>query len=54
MKINQNDFNDFIQKRHNLDFINIFDKAKLNENTQKFQERYKARNEILKHLDSQI
>ena len=50
------DFNDFlVGKRHNLDFINIFDKnAKLNENVpKKFSgmDRYKARNEILKYLD---
>ena len=43
------DFNDFlVGKRHNLDFINIFDKnAKLNENVpKKFSgmDRYKARN----------
>ena len=50
------DFNDFlVGKRHNLDFINIFDKnAKLNENVpKKFSgmDRYKARKLILKYLD---
>ena len=49
------DFNDFlIGKKHNLDFINIFNKnAKLNENVpKKFfgLDRYKARDLILKNL----
>ena len=49
------DFNDFlIGKKHNLDFINIFNKnAKLNENVpKKFfgMDRYKARDLILKNL----
>ena len=49
------DFNDFlIGKKHNLDFINIFNKnAKLNENVpKKFfgLDRYKARDSILKNL----
>ena len=49
------DFNDFlIGKKHNLDFINIFNKnAKLNENVpKKFfgLDRYEARNLILKNL----
>ena len=49
------DFNDFlIGKKHNLNFINIFNKnAKLNENVpKKFfgLDRYKARDSILKNL----
>jgi Valyl-tRNA synthetase len=50
------DFNDFeVGKRHNLEFINIFDQfAKVNQNAPtKFQglDRYEARNLILEELD---
>ena len=49
------DFNDFlVGSKHNLDFVNIFDKkAKLNENApKKFvgMDRYKAREAILNYL----
>ena len=53
------DFNDFkIGKKHNLDFVNIFDKnAKLNKNVPKIffgLDRYEARDLILEFLKNQI